>query len=232
MTSSVIAGSRAASLRASSLRGDLVPKRHARTVKRLTPSVAATWRSPFSDSQFRKFIARIVHGSCAFAIADVHNLSPALTGGCPNLGCVTNADEKNPLSWRIGRRVAALRHARDWSLEDLARETKDRLPKSRLSNYEQGTRRLDIEGAVILAGVFGCSAAHILCLDDDQPILSALEARLIDDLRVLPAAEQQAYARRITTLALAYREAVPDEAMVESGFASPTHRKAKQRGKS
>lgn len=232
MTSSVIAGSIAAILRASSLRGDRVPKRQARTVKRLTPSVAAIWRSSRSDSQLRKSIKHIVHEPCAFAIATVHKSLLAPTNGCPTLACVTTADHKNPLSWRIGRRVAELRRAREWSLEDLARETKDRLPKSRLSNYEQGTRRLDIEGAIILAGVFGCSAAHILCLDDDQPILSAQEARLVDDLRVLPASEQQAYARRITTLALAYRAPVPDEVMIENGFASPKHRKPKQRRES
>ncbi len=146
--------------------------------------------------------------------------------GCSTFGCVASPDQKNPTSWRIGRRLAQLRTDRDWSLEELARVTRDRLPKSRLSNYEQGIRRLDIEGATILAGVFGCSVAHILCLDDGQPILSAAEAELVTALRVLPATEREAYARRITTLALAYREPVPDETIVQKGYSSPVKRKS------
>lgn len=229
MTSSVITGSMAESFRASSLRGYLVPRRHARTVNLLTPSIAATCLSPFSESQFLNSMSGIVHDACAFAIGRVHNSLPAPTNGRNTLRWMATNTPKNPVSVRIGRRVAALRKAAGWSLEDLAHQTKDRLPKSRLSNYEQGTRRLDIEGASILAELFKCSAAHVLCLDDEQPVLGAAEAALIADLRRLPPADQQAYARRIATLALAYGEAVPDEAVLANGFASPKHRKVREK---
>jgi len=140
-----------------------------------------------------------------------------------------NPDQKNPISWRIGRRVAKLREDRGWSLEDLARATKDLLTKSRLSNYEQGTRRLDIEGAKILAGVFGRSAAHILCLDDDQPLLGPEEVEVIANLRALPENERAAYSRRIAAIALAYRDPVPDEAVVRNGYSHPGKRQSRSK---
>ena len=134
---------------------------------------------------------------------------------------------KNPLSVRIGRRLAQLRNEKKLTLEELAKATDDLLSKSRLSNYEQGTRRLAIEDAVILARELGSSAAYLLCLDDDKSDLSKDERTLISNLRSLPGQEQAAYRRRIATLALAYREPVPDEKIVKTGFASAANRRVK-----
>jgi transcriptional regulator with XRE-family HTH domain len=44
------------------------------------------------------------------------------------------------------------------------------LSKSRISNYEQGLRRLGIEEARLLSKVLGTvSAAYLLCLEGEEP---------------------------------------------------------------
>ena len=79
--------------------------------------------------------------------------------------------EKQALTQAIGQRLRALRHERQLSLQQLADLTHGSLSKSRISNYEQGIRRLGIEPAQTLANALsGVSAAYLLCLDDgEQP---------------------------------------------------------------
>lgn len=119
---------------------------------------------------------------------------------------------------RIGARLQELRDLKGWSLEQLARETRDRLKKSRISNYEQGTRLPGPEEASILGEALGEAPAHILCLDDDMPALSKLEADLIRNLRALPENERAQYADRIAALASAYKKPVPDKRVMGTGF--------------
>ena len=72
------------------------------------------------------------------------------------------------LTRKIGERLRAARHAHGLSLSQLSRLTGDALSKSRISNYEQGLRRINLEAAVMLADAFvGVSAAYLLCLDPD-----------------------------------------------------------------
>lgn len=132
--------------------------------------------------------------------------------------------ERDPdAAWRqkIGARIRELRDLEGWSLTDLERRTAQlaqragdpalTLAKSRLSNYEQGTRMPGPVEAVVLGTVFEVSPAHILCLDDDMPALSKMEADLIRNFRTLPENQRDEYAERIATLALAYRKPVTDE---------------------
>lgn len=119
---------------------------------------------------------------------------------------------------RIGRRIQELRTLRKWSLTRLARETGDRLIKSAISNYEQGTRMPGPEEASVLAEALEESPAHILCLDDNMPALSKTEAKLIEDLRALPESERSEYADRIAILASAYKKAVPHERLMRTGY--------------
>ncbi|MFB1490080.1 MULTISPECIES: helix-turn-helix domain-containing protein [unclassified Thiocapsa] len=81
--------------------------------------------------------------------------------------------EKNKTSAAIGLRLRAERHRRKLSLSQLAALTGDLLAKSRISNYEQGIRRMGLEEAVILARALGdVSPVYLLCLEDSDPLSS------------------------------------------------------------
>jgi transcriptional regulator with XRE-family HTH domain len=90
------------------------------------------------------------------------------------------------LNRAIGQRLRTARQARKLSLNELAGLTDGLYSKSRISNYEQGLRRLSIEGAEALSAALGnVTAAHLLCLDgeDAAAAISAEEARLLDAFR-------------------------------------------------
>lgn len=86
------------------------------------------------------------------------------------------------LTKRIGQRLRQARHAQGLSLAELSSRTRS-LSKSRISNYEQGIRRMGIEEAQELAAALGnVTPTYLLCLDDCGP-LSARELELIDHFR-------------------------------------------------
>jgi transcriptional regulator with XRE-family HTH domain len=88
------------------------------------------------------------------------------------------------LNLEIGQRLREARKAQSLSLAQLSERTGGTLSKSRISNYEQGIRRMGIEQALILAEALGTiSAIHLLCLDDNKPQLSQQEQRLIGHFR-------------------------------------------------
>ncbi|EIC21401.1 helix-turn-helix domain-containing protein [Thiorhodovibrio frisius] len=100
----------------------------------------------------------------------------------------------------IGQRLREARQAQGLSLAQLSERTGNELSKSRISNYEQGIRRMGIEQAQTLTQALGTvSPVYLLCLDDSAPELSPEEQRLIGNfraadptgrLRVLEAAEE------------------------------------------
>ena len=76
------------------------------------------------------------------------------------------------LNKKIGQRLRAARTARKLSLAELGGRT-NTLSKSRISNYEQGIRRMGIEEAIELAQALeGLTPAYLLCLDDTSPLTS------------------------------------------------------------
>jgi transcriptional regulator with XRE-family HTH domain len=82
--------------------------------------------------------------------------------------------ERNELSAAIGVRLRSERQRRKLSLSQLAALTGDILAKSRISNYEQGIRRMGLEEASILARALGdVSPTYLLHLDDSDPLSSA-----------------------------------------------------------
>jgi transcriptional regulator with XRE-family HTH domain len=86
------------------------------------------------------------------------------------------------LNKQIGQRLRAARLAHKYSLSELASRTRT-LSKSRISNYEQGIRRMGIEEAQELSEALeGITPAYLLCLDDTSP-LSEDEWRLIQGYR-------------------------------------------------
>jgi transcriptional regulator with XRE-family HTH domain len=105
--------------------------------------------------------------------------------------------EEEALSARIGLRLREARNTRRLSLQTLSNRTGGILSKSRISNYEQGVRRMGIEEARLLSKALGTvTAGYLLCLDDEG-FLDAEEQQLLDQFR-------RADARgRATILALA-----------------------------
>lgn len=101
---------------------------------------------------------------------------------------------------KIGLRLRAVREGQGLSLAALASKTGDALSKSRISNYEQGLRRMGIEEARTLAKALGTvSTTYLLCLDD--------EGRLTDDeKRLLECFRRTDERGRAAVLAIAQAE--------------------------
>jgi transcriptional regulator with XRE-family HTH domain len=92
--------------------------------------------------------------------------------------------DEQALTQAIGQRLRALRHERQLSLQQLADLTDGVLSKSRISNYEQGIRRLGVEPAQALSkALTGVSAAYLLCLDDGERPPSNDEWELLQAFR-------------------------------------------------
>lgn len=71
---------------------------------------------------------------------------------------------------RIGERLRQARHDQGLSLSELAERT-GCYSKSRISNYEQGLRRMGLEEALVLSAALGhVTATYLLCLDDTPPL--------------------------------------------------------------
>ncbi|MBK5966088.1 transcriptional regulator [Thiocystis minor] len=95
------------------------------------------------------------------------------------------------LTRRIGSRLRAERQRRGWSLSELSARTTDQLSKSRISNYEQGIRRMGLEAAhQIAAALETVSPAWLLLLDEYNP-LSDDELRLVEGFRALDKSGQR-----------------------------------------
>jgi transcriptional regulator with XRE-family HTH domain len=86
------------------------------------------------------------------------------------------------LNKKIGQRLRVVRTAQKLSLSELAARTKT-LSKSRISNYEQGIRRMGLEEAQELAEALeGVTPSYLLCLDDTAP-LTTEELKLVERYR-------------------------------------------------
>ncbi|MFD2112340.1 helix-turn-helix domain-containing protein [Thiorhodococcus fuscus] len=83
------------------------------------------------------------------------------------------------LTKQIGQRLRAARQEQKLSLSDLSGRTNS-LSKSRISNYEQGIRRMGLEEAHELSVALGTvTPTYLLCLDDKDP-LSPQERQLVE----------------------------------------------------
>jgi transcriptional regulator with XRE-family HTH domain len=76
---------------------------------------------------------------------------------------MTNDDYKK----EIGRRIAAARKSKDWSLADLASRSK--LGRTAIGNYESGERMPGPAEINALALAMGVSGAFLMCLSDEVP---------------------------------------------------------------
>jgi transcriptional regulator with XRE-family HTH domain len=86
------------------------------------------------------------------------------------------------LTKKIGQRLRSARQAQGLSLSELSNLT-GALSKSRISNYEQGIRRMGLEEAQILANALvSVTPIYLLCLEDSDP-LSKEERLLVQGFR-------------------------------------------------
>lgn len=87
------------------------------------------------------------------------------------------------LTAKIGQRLRTERKSLNLSLSELSERT-ETLSKSRISNYEQGIRRVGLEEARILADALGTvTPAYLLCLEDTRGSDSPEERSLIQYFR-------------------------------------------------
>jgi len=91
-------------------------------------------------------------------------------------------EESINLTKKIGQRLRAARNAHGYSLAELAARTNS-LSKSRISNYEQGIRRMGLEEAAELSNALdGLTPTYLLCLDERSP-LTKTEWKMIEAFR-------------------------------------------------
>ncbi|MCU0833175.1 MAG: helix-turn-helix transcriptional regulator [Chromatiaceae bacterium] len=111
------------------------------------------------------------------------------------------------LTKRIGARLRSVRHSQGLTLGELSDRTRV-LSKSRISNYEQGLRRMGLEEAELLAAALGTvSATYLLCLDD-RDVLSGPERALVDLFRRTDARGRESILR-LAQLQAAYPDPDP-----------------------
>jgi len=109
------------------------------------------------------------------------------------------------LTKKIGQRLRTARQSRGLSLSELSNLT-GVLSKSRISNYEQGIRRMGLEEAQQLAAALvSVTPTYLLCLEDTDP--------LSNEERVLVERYRQADSRG--------RETILKVAEAQSGYSSP-----------
>lgn len=112
------------------------------------------------------------------------------------------------LTKKIGMRLREARQSQGLSLAELAARTTS-LSKSRISNYEQGIRRMGLEEAQELSTALGTvTATYLLCLDDRGP-LSDRERELLDLFRLADARGQDTIVR-VAELQSSYRVAAAE----------------------
>lgn len=106
----------------------------------------------------------------------------------------------DPVAALSGKRIREGREARKWTQEQLAEATgwtadkpsraqKNALSQSRIANFEQGTRRVGLEEAQILAAVLGRPAPYFMGVITEQEaaVLAAMRTDgKIDPFQNLP----------------------------------------------
>jgi len=121
----------------------------------------------------------MVDGQILFAVRRV--LGTSIEELCNMKNSSSKAAETD-LTKKIGQRLRSARHAQGLSLSELSART-GTLSKSRISNYEQGIRRMGLEEAQELSQALGTvTPIYLLCLDDTDP-LSEEERRLVESYR-------------------------------------------------
>lgn len=131
-----------------------------------------------------------------YVAPDMHVSSSRFLMECAKVANMTDAySTETP-----GQRLRRLRVAAGLTLGQIG-EVLDS-GATRIAHYEADRREMSGPIAVKIAGRLSTSAAYLLCLDNDQPVLSTREQQVIRNLRVLPPDALDELCRRIESLAL------------------------------
>lgn len=87
-------------------------------------------------------------------------------------------------------KLKSLRELNGWSQEELARRLE--VSRSKIGNYEQGTREPSFEDLEAIADVFNCTICYLVGGEDNVSPLSKEDSELLDLFRNLnPAGRKQ-----------------------------------------
>lgn len=116
-----------------------------------------------------------------------------------------------------GRRLKAARAAVRLSLRELSERTGKVLSESRISNYEQGLRRMTPQIALMLAKILGVKATYLLCIDDGsgtvdekEEELTPDETRLLKSFRAMNEKDRERALIHLEVMAIPHRKGVSD----------------------
>jgi DNA-binding XRE family transcriptional regulator len=79
----------------------------------------------------------------------------------------TRVTQRNPYAVVAGRRIKQSREALDMTQEQLAKATGNKLSATRIANYEQGTRELNVQPAIILGEALKQPSCYLMGLVDE-----------------------------------------------------------------
>lgn len=128
--------------------------------------------------------------------ADFYYLSTPFQPECATVVKMESYAEETP-----AKRLRRLRLMHERTLAELA-EALGTAEPSRISHYESGKTPIDRNAAVVLAPLLRTSAAHLLCLDNENPVLSDDEKEIVAALRLLPGDLRDDFLKRIRSLAV------------------------------
>lgn len=144
---------------------------------------------------------------------------------------VMDEAQKDPDAVKTGLRIRKVREGfypadsdAKLTLAGLSLRTGGLLSDRRISNYEQGIRLPRPSEALILARALRTSAAYLLAVAEEDD-MNKQEIELLNAWRALPEKDRNDYRRRITALAMVYKEPVTDERVADN-YATPAKPKA------
>lgn len=79
----------------------------------------------------------------------------------------------------MAERLRSAREAQGWTQAELADSTDGEISQGAIGNYEQGTRAISVERALVLAELLNTHAAYLLGLitEDEAAIIATLRRR-------------------------------------------------------
>lgn len=124
------------------------------------------------------------------------------------------------------RRLKQARIDAGLTLREVSERSDGVYSTSRLGNFEQGIRRFKPSDAEALGSILGVSAAHLLCLQQDEGAgeMTPEELRLLRAFRALSEKDRHAELMHLEVMALPHRRPVSD-GKVREAFGKPRTRR-------
>lgn len=107
---------------------------------------------------------------------------------------------------QTGRTIAALRKEMGLTQKALALLTDGKIKTTQLANYEQGIREPGIDEILVLAKALKVTAGYLVGFTPIKEPLSKTELEVIKCFRLLPAAEQDEYLKKLRAIGIIFTE--------------------------